>query len=472
MSASTNSTALDHDAEITLVLKMKPAEFVKVQAEFLRSLTGLLQVDLSEIEITRIRPGCTKVTLRTSGRIAARILKVANSNESASAETERFVAEFLVEKGFFSEHEVLVRRGGREFTWLHLSDAHWEAADDEHAGSQDRVKKALLDDLGAILKNDDLSPDAVFVTGDISKTGQTREFDAAHDFFSELREKLPNRSAPFMFVPGNHDVDRGVVKRYPREESDAKTRLDNNEHIVDYLTAAKFKDDRDRVFARTENYVNFIKKCSSLGQPSLNHNYFFTNSWGHDGVTVGVAGMNSAWRCGSDADRGNLILGICQIDRCVSSLHDADLRILLLHHPVESDWFIYDDIQYQRAKLGSFDFILRGHEHDPHGSSLSQLHSEPNYRFSAGALYTHEKYPKSFNTVRVNLDHRSARIFYWRLSRGKMEWVRDLDFHRDGSIQFPLTESMSARIANRPRQGQQRPAMHSHDSDEMDRPSP
>ncbi len=51
--------------------------------------------------------------------------------------------------------------------------------------------------------------------------------------------------------------------------------------------------------------------------------------------------------------------------------------------------------------------------------------------------------------MRVNLDHGSARLFYWRLSTGKMEWVRDVDFHRDGSIQFPLGQKIKARLAAR-----------------------
>ncbi|NUA28649.1 metallophosphoesterase family protein [Cupriavidus basilensis] len=438
------------DSEITLVLDMEPEEFMAVRDDFLARLHAVLAVEPGAIEITSIRHGCTKVTLKSDSKIAARILELANAAALAEQEASEFRICFRVRSGHFSEHEVLIRRNGRELTWLHLSDVHFETAAHAHAGSQERVKKAFLDDLESILDEDDLKPDAVFVTGDISKTGSPAEFDKSFEFFTQLRDKLPNKQARFLFVPGNHDVDRGVVKRFTREEESAKSRLTGNEAIIDYLTSQDCKDDRDRVFARLDNYFSFLGKCHALGQPAVNHGYFYTDTWQHSGITVGVAGMNSAWRCSSDGDRDNLILGVPQIDASIAGLAGADLRILLLHHPAESDWFIRDDILYQRAKLGAFDFVLRGHEHDPHGASLRQLDADPSFRFAAGALYTHEKYPKSFNAVRVNLDHGSARLFYWRLSTGKMEWVRDVDFHRNGSIQFPLGQKIKARLAARP----------------------
>ena len=70
-------------------------------------------------------------------------------------------------------------------------------------------------------------------------------------------------------------------------------------------------------------------------------------------------------------------------------------------------------------------------------------------RTAAGALYTHELFPKSVNAVRINLDHGSARLFYWRLSAAKYEWVRDLDFHREGSVQVPLTPRLRSKMPGR-----------------------
>lgn len=437
----------DNDlTEITVLLGMKPKEFRIVQKTFLTSLADKLQCNFNDLTIVSIRPGCTKVTIRLSPRLAAELLKLANTSGEDGHE---FREEFSVRSAHYSEHLILIRRKGREFTWLHISDAHFEEGAGPHGGSQARVKQALLDDLSNMLDPHGLVPDAVFVTGDIAQSGKSSEYEEALKFLNVLKTRLPNPDAPVMVVPGNHDVDRDVVSRFHTEEEAAISTLKSNENVIDYWTCSKFKSDRDRVLERLKNYFEFSRKCGKLGQPPLNHGYFYTTKLHHDGISIGVAGLNSAWRCGSDGDRGRLFLGVPQIDAGLGDMDDSDVRIAILHHPPDSDWFDRSDALYQRNKISGFDFILRGHEHDPHGISMSQLGTATSFRFAAGALYTHEHYPKSVSAMRVNFDGGSARLFYWRLSSGKIEWVPDVDFHRDGSVQFPLSDRLKLRIANR-----------------------
>lgn len=430
--------------EITLILDMQPAQFEAIRQRFLIGLAAQLKCETSELQIVSVRHGCTKVTVRMSSGRAVDTLRLANAPEP---EADEFRVEFGVRSAHFSEHIVLIRSGGREFTWMHISDIHFEEEAGPHAGSQERVKKAFLNDLPELLGTDDLVPDAVFVTGDIAQRANAAEYDKALDFLTALKGKLPKPSAPIMVVPGNHDVQRDIVAMHQSTEDAALKRLTTNDNIIDYLKSQGSKQDRDHILARLDNYFAFANKCTALGQPALNHGYFYTTELAHQGLKVGVAGLNSAWRCSSDLDLGRLVLGVPQIDQALDDLAESDLRLLLLHHPVESGWFVREDQLYQRHQLGNFDFILRGHEHDPHAVSLSQLHAAPSYRFAAGALYTHEEFPKSVNAVRLNLDHGSARLFYWRLSTGKYEWVPDVDFHRAGSVQFPLTARTKARIA-------------------------
>ena len=432
--------------EVTLVLNMQPTEFMAIRERFLSGLAAQLNCEPSDLQITSIRHGCTKVTVRmTSGR-AVETLKLANT---ATQDADEFRVEFGVRSAHFSEHLVLIRRSGREFTWMHISDIHFEEEAGPHAASQERVKKAFLEDLPEVLGADDLVPDAVFVTGDIAQRASAAEYDKALDFLNTLKGILPKTSAPIMVVPGNHDVQRDKVTAFQVQEDAALKLLTTNDSIIDFLKSTKSKQDREQILARLDNFFSFTQQCVALGQPPLNHGYFYTTQLTHLGVKVGVAGLNSAWRCSSDLDRGRLILGVPQIDQALQDLADSDLRLLLLHHPIESEWFVREDQLYQRRQLGNFDFVLRGHEHDPHAVSLSQLHAAPSYRFAAGTLYTHEQFPKSVNAVRLNLDHGSARLFYWRLSPAKYEWVRDVDFHREGSVQFPLSERSKARIAAR-----------------------
>ena len=64
-------------------------------------------------------------------------------------------------------------------TWLHISDLHISVADnyDRHV-----VLKALLRSFDLLLDRA-ISPDLIFVTGDIAFSGRSEEYDAATKFF-------------------------------------------------------------------------------------------------------------------------------------------------------------------------------------------------------------------------------------------------------------------------------------------------
>ncbi len=101
-------------------------------------------------------------------------------------------------------------------TWLHLSDFHFKPAlKKSHSTSwrQDKVMDALARDLPKHLEEAGLTPDLVFVTGDVANFGKPAEYRAAQAYFGNLSQTLgldPKRH--WFVVPGNHDVDRAKVK--------------------------------------------------------------------------------------------------------------------------------------------------------------------------------------------------------------------------------------------------------------------
>ncbi len=78
---------------------------------------------------------------------------------------------------------------------VHVSDLHFGHHDDE-------VVASLKSELAA------QKPDLVVVSGDFTQIGSGREFALARKFLDDL-------PAPFMAVPGNHDVpERDLIRRF------------------------------------------------------------------------------------------------------------------------------------------------------------------------------------------------------------------------------------------------------------------
>ena len=106
------------------------------------------------------------------------------------------------------EPRALVAAPSRPIRWLHLSDFHFQALErwDRRA-----ILKALLIH-ATELKNRELMPDFVFITGDVAWSGKRQEYEQAERFFTQLAESLGLEPRDhFFLVPGNHDVDRDAI---------------------------------------------------------------------------------------------------------------------------------------------------------------------------------------------------------------------------------------------------------------------
>jgi hypothetical protein len=90
---------------------------------------------------------------------------------------------------------------------------------------------------------------------------------------------------------------------------------------------------------RLAEYFRFVAQIEPFGHPQIQpYELHYSELQQHRGAQIGIAGLNSAWRStsrkndASRSDRDRLLMGAGQLRR-------ADLRIALLHHPPDSDWF-------------------------------------------------------------------------------------------------------------------------------------
>jgi predicted MPP superfamily phosphohydrolase len=441
---------------VTLVLDMEPNDFLRLQENFLADMCRLLEIDISEARIISVEAGCVRVRLVLPARAVARLRQLVRRKDWLEGDANDFAnVKYKVKSSTgvpYSEFEVIGRMVGRELTWLHLSDSHFQSSEGRDFSGQSHVQGSFLDQLPDLLDEEDLEPDLVLFSGDVAQSGSEVEYDVSYEFLGRLREKLPHANVPIIMVPGNHDVDRAMINQYSQDEADVEKFLADNLKVIEFFDAHDHAEQRNKIFKRLEAFNKFVVRCQAFGQPQFNHGYFFTTTFDFEGAQVGIAGLNSAWRCKGkgDLDRHKLLLGPSQLDLAAKELSNAHIKILIVHHPVESDWFYHDDIMYQRNKLGqnNFDFIVRGHEHDPVVQVSGFYQGEKYCHIGAGALYTADRYPIGFNAVRLNLDFGTGRIFFWRFSTRTFNWFKDLEVYRTGSHQFDMPNALANRLAS------------------------
>src|SRR5205085_3218073 len=128
-------------------------------------------------------------------------------------------------------------------------------------------------------------------------------------------------------VPGNHDVDRGIITD---EDRMLLNHLDSEEDVE-----ALFADERkmEKIGRRLREYYEFTgrftgRACNPLRPFRVDHVEV-------RGIKVGILQLNSSWASGEDEERGRLLVGKVQVSRALEEASGADLRIGLVHHPLE-----------------------------------------------------------------------------------------------------------------------------------------
>ena len=260
----------------------------------------------------------------------------------------------------------------KTITWLHLSDLHlcnpksgWEA---------EYILEKLQDDLHRLQNEYGLSPDLIFFTGDaafghLEQSGGksiTEQFEAAAGLFEAIRHVFtePIPIDRFFIVPGNHDVNRSKVNKWMHQgfdkELEEKKDYDTIEKALSQLLqegGSEWQGFMDRFF----DYNQFVKKNGYrhlLQDPDSEKRVIYAVTCLVNGINVGIAGLNSAWSCYQDKEKSKLWLaGHWQIQTLYQKLKSAELKIALMHHPV--NWFNQvEDPAIQREMQNHFDFFL------------------------------------------------------------------------------------------------------------------
>lgn len=307
-------------------------------------------------------------------------------------------------------------------TWLHLSDLHTCKPDtgwDAH-----RVLDSLIPDLKKMEEDHGLRPDLVFFTGDLAfgQVGSGKgdslkdQFDEGHEFLERVRTAFSTsvQQEDVFIVPGNHDVNRAEVTDDQCEWLDGR----QDSGPITKLIQSGGKQ-WQRYMERLDAYRKFLKRHGYKHLLVDEERLIYAVKRNIAGKEVGIAGLNSAWSCGRDREKGKIWLaGDWQIGELTSQLKGTYFRLALMHHP--HNWLSeHEDSAVRKSLERDFRFWIHGHEHDEWVSELADGH----VRIAAAACYERSDEENGYNFVRLDLDNAKGEV-----------WLRRYDSHGGGWV--------------------------------------
>lgn len=282
----------------------------------------------------------------------------------------------------------------------------------------------LVEDLGHLHETERLAPDLIFFTGDVA-FGQpvsgpgdmAAQYKLAHEFFGRIRHafgvghEIPDEN--LFIVPGNHDVNRRRVLPSDAEYLERQKDIHEVDKIINEA-GAQWKS----ISGRLTEYRTFLSDNGYHHLLTHPEHLIFAANRQVKGINLGIAGLNSAWSCFRDGEKGRLWLcGNWQISRLRSELRDSHLTVLLMHHPV--NWLTdYEDPVVNPLIENRFDFFLHGHEHDVWVDEKPNGHT----RIAAAACYDRSDKENGYNIVQLDLDTGKGTVWLREYDRKGGAW--------------------------------------------------
>ncbi|MCK6514719.1 SUMF1/EgtB/PvdO family nonheme iron enzyme [Myxococcota bacterium] len=295
---------------------------------------------------------------------------------------------------------------------LHLSDLHFSA---KTAWDSDTVLGRLAADV-ASLRAELGELHLVVVTGDIANHGTAEEYERATAWLTkQLAQAAGVTSAQIRVVPGNHDVYRASITRTAKAlTNDLLSDPDPQQAIAEVLSDP---NERAPLLARQTAYLSFAQTF----HPGLTVPWWSERLPDLQGLTVHLAGFNSAWLSSDDTDLGRLLVSRWQCHQLLASAEGADLSIALLHHPwsylQEQDQGVVEEEIRRRCGV-----ILHGHLHQ----QKARIASDPDrdvLQLAAGASYAGSKWANAYQLLELDPKRGEARV-HFRLWDG-FDWIPD-----------------------------------------------
>lgn len=304
---------------------------------------------------------------------------------------------------------------------VHVSDAHIEMSGEMQIS---KIVTSLCDDLERVSSENNLEIDFVCFSGDMIHRGDQAisgecQWELAQKIFvNPILDKLDLERKSFIVVPGNHEVDCSKINEVFERGLDVSTLEDINRTFDSYQ---KSYSERIGYF-----YDEIAKWYDDVQFGKLGYSFVREIK----GKTVGIACIDSSWRSSGKGwqEKGHLYVCEGQIEELFSKIKDCDLKIAILHHPV--DWLIDSEENIIERALSKFNIVLNGHVHE--NDNKQSVRYNYNTIFStAGKVYPVDKFDgreidgyNGYTVLSVDTDTMECTLFvrsYYGMTRGEFD---------------------------------------------------
>ena len=312
---------------------------------------------------------------------------------------------------------------GQSFEILHISDTHYGQAHffSNLPSAKDILpsadKPSLEKYISRAIQKENLKPNLLVISGDLTQRGTTSEFELAKSSISEILRYLNDSglATELIVTPGNHDVNWAL------RQGDS---------------------DPSMAFVPYVNFRNSLLTRSRIDLPINPERLYEVRAHKFDNVKVITATFNSAVLISKDDQRG--YIGESQLDNAFLEVNALDpdvqaVRIAIFHHhlipvhSVESDvtaeLLLADAPSVKRRLLKERCFIaMHGHRHQGHEERIGDGESSLvviGCGSSAVVVPERGSQPLQFNKISVQLlkDTLGVQVRRYQFDVAHAEWV-------------------------------------------------
>lgn len=282
---------------------------------------------------------------------------------------------------------------------LHISDIHFKSPDclDQSMDPELPIRTRMMRDLTEQVRKLG-NVGAILIGGDIAFKAAPDEYQTARNWIQQLSQISGCPKERIFVVPGNHDVDRGIIEGSVQiqnvQHAIASTPLTNRE----WKLKQQLRDETtgQLLFQAHSAYNEFAAPFGCQIWPAKP--FWHQDISLEDGVSLRIYGLTStllSGREGNDDKERDLYLSPLQT---VLDPAPNTLNMVLCHHPI--NWF-EDGEAVEDALNARAAFQVFGHKHK------QRLQMDPSYvRFAAAAVNPSRAelpYNPGYNLIRLQV---------------------------------------------------------------------